>query len=184
MHVDRTQFAEVYEEVILQLDKLTPHQTERLKQLSCDEDTHIRAAAGAGKTFVALNHLIEMLSSGKRCLYVARNPALCYSVVKWIRKRKPESELSNHFLSKHLMLLFEPMFEGPRIVEIVDGKIETKIGANQAAGEEVRFESGYNYSGNDLCDFSDVDSEEAALAIFLEHPEADMYVYGVPGCGE
>ena len=64
------------------------------------------------------------------------------------------------------------------------GDQATRIHLSLAVTQEYRFESGYNYAGNDLCDFSGVDSEEAALAIFLEHPEADMYVYGVPGCGK
>ena len=123
VRVDRSQFALVYEDIILQLDKLTPHQTEKLSDVTAsDQDVHIRAAAGAGKTFVALNLLVKDLEQERQCLYVARNPALCYSVVKWVYKRKVST--------RHLMLLFEPLEDGLRTVEIVNDRVVTSLVKN------------------------------------------------------
>ena len=107
------------------MDEPTPHQAEKLKLVSQDEDFHIRAAAGAGKTFVALNHLVKMLETKRRCLYVARNPALCFSVVKWLEKRLRSSRLL-----KNLMLLFEPL-EQPRTIKIAKGRVETELAADR-----------------------------------------------------
>jgi hypothetical protein len=52
--VDKSYFAERYEASILNLSKLTPHQRQKLQE--CEEaggaNIHIKAPAGAGKTFV------------------------------------------------------------------------------------------------------------------------------------
>ena len=71
-----------YEESILALEDLTPHQKDSLAQ--CERageraDVHVRAPAGAGKTFVALHLMRGTLDASKagRILFVARNPALC-----------------------------------------------------------------------------------------------------------
>ena len=118
----------MYEETILKLDEPTPHQKEKLKLVSQDKDFHIRAAAGAGKTFVALNHLIKTLKAKKRCLYVARNPALCLSVVKWVEMRLRPARLLSH-----LMLLHEPL-EQPRTIKITAAEpsryVEALLGRN------------------------------------------------------
>eukprot|EP00908_Phaeocystis_cordata_P016728 Transcript_28043.p1 GENE.Transcript_28043~~Transcript_28043.p1 ORF type:complete len:606 (+),score=179.04 Transcript_28043:124-1941(+) len=50
--LDRTQFAEQFEEMVLALEELTPHQAEKLKECQGHEGTHVHDAAGAGKTFV------------------------------------------------------------------------------------------------------------------------------------
>ena len=78
-----------YEESILALEELTLHQEEKLAECMRageQEDIHIRAPAGAGKTFVALHFMLTMLVNdvSTRVLFVARSPALCYFVVKWL----------------------------------------------------------------------------------------------------
>ena len=99
--------------------------------MSQDEDFHIRAAAGAGKTFVALNHLVKMLEENKRCLYVARNPSLCFSVVKWLEKR-----LRSFRPLSRLTLLYEPL-ERPRAIKISKGRIVTELAAEDLAFDLV-----------------------------------------------
>ena len=60
--IDASYFAERYEEAILTLNKLTPHQRERLEEcLTTEGSFHITAPAGAGKTFVALHRMLEAL---------------------------------------------------------------------------------------------------------------------------
>ena len=50
LRVDRKQIPEQYEEMmVLELEELTPHQKEKLKECKGRERTHVRAAAGAGK---------------------------------------------------------------------------------------------------------------------------------------
>ena len=59
--VDRTQFAEQYEQMVLELEELTEHQKDVLAESEGCVRAHIRAAAGAGKTFVALHRMLEAL---------------------------------------------------------------------------------------------------------------------------
>ena len=59
--VDRTQFAEQYEQMVLELEELTEHQKDVLAESEGCLRAHIRAAAGAGKTFVALHRMLEAL---------------------------------------------------------------------------------------------------------------------------
>ena len=89
--VDRSHFAERYEESILRLEELTPHQEERLAECkqAGDVDIHVMAPAGAGKTFVALHLILRALETpGKdtRVLFIAKSPALCFFVAKWLAR--------------------------------------------------------------------------------------------------
>ena len=87
--IDRSQFAAVYEGSVLSMDSLTPHQLEKMKECLSADYVHLQAPAGAGKTFVALNRLLELLYEEReaRALFVARNAALCYFVVRWVCQR-------------------------------------------------------------------------------------------------
>ena len=58
IEVDASHFAETYGSSVLRLDKLTPHQTEKLRECLDHRLVEFKAAAGAGKTFVAL-HLMQ-----------------------------------------------------------------------------------------------------------------------------
>jgi len=59
--VDSTQFAEQYEQMVLELEELTEHQKDVLAESEGCVRAHIRSAAGAGKTFVALHRMLEAL---------------------------------------------------------------------------------------------------------------------------
>ena len=50
VEVDLTHFAEKYEESVLSLEKLTPHQQDALMQCRGTGSWHLKAPAGAGKT--------------------------------------------------------------------------------------------------------------------------------------
>ena len=88
--VDRTHFAERYEESILRLEELTPHQEQKLTECEAagdDVDIHVKAPAGAGKTFVALHLMLRTLAGAdNRVLFVAKSPALCFFVAKWLAR--------------------------------------------------------------------------------------------------
>ena len=79
-----------YEESILALEELTLHQDEKLAdclEASTKVDVHIKAPAGAGKTFVALHFMLKKLEDESvRILFVARSPALCFFIIKWLMK--------------------------------------------------------------------------------------------------
>eukprot|EP00935_MAST-01C_sp_MAST-1C-sp1_P000321 g321.t1 len=94
--VDKTAFAEMYEKQMLMLDSLTPHQAEKLKEClkegekTLSRDTHIRAPAGCGKTFLALNLILAALDGDQSAyvLFVAQNEALAIFVAKWLQRRR------------------------------------------------------------------------------------------------
>lgn len=57
-------------------------------------------------------------------LFVARNVALCYFVVRWLARRVPNA-LQRLKLLKRLFILFEPFHGGLHSVTIRHGRIET-----------------------------------------------------------
>ena len=75
VQVDLTAFAKMYESSILRLDTLTPHQEnklgEALRLVDSRRNLHVKAPAGAGKTFVAMQLILQKLREGKTVLYVA-----------------------------------------------------------------------------------------------------------------
>jgi hypothetical protein len=153
--VDRAQFALSYEESVLSLDKLTVHQKEKLRECYGTAESnplyrllrrsqelldgtatpsyiHVKAPAGAGKTFVALNYLLHRLQSDSNmtALFVARNRALCLFFVRWIIKREP-NPLSRLGLLRRLQVLFEgdkrhPFTLGPQRVMLKNGVIQVE----------------------------------------------------------
>ena len=83
--IDASYFAERYEEAILTLNKLTPHQREKLQEcLTTEGSFHITAPAGAGKTFVALHFMLQKLQEDPRShvLFSAVNQPLALFVAK------------------------------------------------------------------------------------------------------
>ena len=74
VEIDLTAFANMYESSILRLDKLTPHQEiklgEALRLVDNRQNLHVKAPAGAGKTFVAMQLILHKLREGP-VLYVA-----------------------------------------------------------------------------------------------------------------
>ena len=59
--LDGTHFAEQYEQLVLELEELTPHQQQKLAESKGHARAHVRAAAGAGKTFLALHQMLKAL---------------------------------------------------------------------------------------------------------------------------
>ena len=117
---DLTHFAERYESGILSLDQLTRHQKQKLKECRAygEQDVHIMAPAGAGKTFVALYLILEKLEQlDAHVLFVAKNPALSYFVAKWLVRRASSILLDRfHVLYDPLEAVHMPNVEAGRIV--------------------------------------------------------------------
>ena len=90
VEIDHSHFAERYYSSILRLDKLTPHQREKLREIRhTDASVHIKAPAGAGKTFLALHQTLSLLKAGTRktVLFAAPSAGLVFFVVRWIVER-------------------------------------------------------------------------------------------------
>ena len=76
---------------------------------------HLKAPAGAGKTFVGLHVALDRLQSDSRArlLFVARNEALCLFVVRWICTRE-KNALRRVQMLRRVLVFFEPFSRGPR----------------------------------------------------------------------
>ena len=114
---DRTQFAEQYEAMVLAFEELTPHQRQKLAD--CEQSTqsvHVRAAAGAGKTFVALHLMLKTLRAEPqgRVLFVAKSVALAMFIAVWVGRRAKRRSDANSLLGR-LHLLAPPLEGGPRV---------------------------------------------------------------------
>lgn len=120
--VNRTQFAEAYEQGVLQLEKLTPHQREKRAECRGKNRTHIMAPAGAGKTYVAMYEMLDVLTEGESMvLFVTRAAALCCFVARWLCARVPATRRKR--LLKKLHVMHEPFEAGPRACGIKNDQI-------------------------------------------------------------
>ena len=135
--VDLSLFADVYESSILQLDQLTPHQEEKMGDalwlLRGDEThiVHLTAPAGAGKTFVAQQIVLDLLkdlSCEGIILFSARTVPLCLFFVKWLVKRclnsriEVEDEQMMKTIIERVQVLHPPYEQGPLAVKLNEEK--------------------------------------------------------------
>eukprot|EP01046_Picozoa_sp_COSAG06_P004191 COSAG06_NODE_173_length_21283_cov_14.116220_3_plen_2197_part_00 len=126
--IDQSHFAEQHYSNILRLNKLTAHQREQLEKVrSSEKSVHVKAPAGAGKTFIALHQMLELLQSSEAStvLFAAPAAGLVFFVVRWLAERVGGRECETNPLLSRLHLLFAP-FDKVRVATIEDGFIETK----------------------------------------------------------
>ena len=88
MAVERSHFLEYYERTLPGLWDLTAHQEEKLKEWETadfHEVIHVQAPAGAGKTFVALRHILRCLQASRgQVLFVAPSRSLILHILQWL----------------------------------------------------------------------------------------------------
>ena len=112
IHVDKTFFCKVFELELQNLSDLTDHQKEKvreIKDLIKDEDVHLSAPAGAGKTFVAAQCALDKLRSNHEghILFVAPSIALGLYFVRWLAQ-SPPSRGKLHMLLRRIVLMEHP----------------------------------------------------------------------------
>ncbi|KAJ1472259.1 hypothetical protein T484DRAFT_1841005 [Baffinella frigidus] len=129
---DLSGFAQSFERAILGMDKLTAHQTKKLEELRGPDCVHLRAPAGAGKTFVALHLILQAMfgpngehAANVKILFVVKNEALALFVVKWLLARC-EGAVQKRRLLESVHLLYQPCEDGPRAVQLDDGRLWTE----------------------------------------------------------
>ncbi|CAK9048796.1 unnamed protein product [Durusdinium trenchii] len=85
VHIEKTEFVKAYKHVLMSSIDLTPHQEEKVKELEGDGDFHLSAAAGSGKTFVAVRKVLLTLDANSegQVLFVAPTKALCLHFLQW-----------------------------------------------------------------------------------------------------
>ena len=71
------------------LADLTKHQQAKLQEVKLHKNVHIRAVAGAGKTFIAVQHMLETLQRHTlgTVLFIAPSPELCLFVIRWLVRK-------------------------------------------------------------------------------------------------
>ena len=90
IHVDQSEFLDSYDRSLQRLSKLTQHQEEKLKELKQldNQDLHLTAPAGAGKTFLAVKYVLEKLQANPegRVLYVSPCISLGLYFLRWLAR--------------------------------------------------------------------------------------------------
>ncbi len=127
--IDLTQFAEMYEQAVLQLEQLTPHQERRLAECRDSPRTLLDAPAGAGKTFLALHLMLETITkeSDKKVLFASSNPALGFFIARWILERrhaKSPCEAGSILERIHILFIKGDSLSLNELVLIDDGLLE------------------------------------------------------------
>jgi len=139
LQASRTEFVQEYEDCVLRLQTLTPHQREKVEECAGVEGSngvHLRAPAGAGKTFVSLQRALDtLLGDGQKyVLFVARNKALAYFAASWIGKRVQGSRKRRQVLSR-LHVMHFPLEQGLHKVAV--GK--ERVGLQPFTGDAVEY---------------------------------------------
>ncbi|CAE7779313.1 Rai14 [Symbiodinium sp. CCMP2456] len=131
-HVDKSRFFSLYEDSLRGLEGLTAHQKEKLHEMEGEKDVHLSAPAGAGKTFVAMQRVLETLQDpDANVLYVAPSKALLLFFLRWLAMRLtpqdntdtagPKFETPEKAL-RRLLLLHDP-YQSLILPELQQGRI-------------------------------------------------------------
>ena len=67
IRVDRGEFMECYARLMMRFSKLTPHQREKLEEVRAAKVAVLLAPAGGGKTFVAIQRMLQVLHGPTVC---------------------------------------------------------------------------------------------------------------------
>jgi len=115
----------------MRFGKLTPHQREKLEAVRCASVAVLLAPASGGKTFVAIQRVVEVLNEGPDAtvLFVAQNTALAFFFCKWL---VVASRKSAEHVVKRVHVLVAPFKGEPRHV-----RVEGRRLVLDAVGEEV-----------------------------------------------
>ena len=115
VRVDRGAFVKNHAMLMMRFTKLTQHQLDVLEEVRVATVAVILSPAGGGKTFLAIQRVLEELRSdtGAVVLFVARNTALALFVCKWL---VVASRKSAEHVVKRVHVLVAPFKGGPRHV--------------------------------------------------------------------
>ncbi|CAE7642888.1 unnamed protein product [Symbiodinium sp. CCMP2456] len=119
IQIDKTRFFNLYEESLLTLSELTKHQKEKLCEMQSSKKIHLAAPAGAGKTFLAIHFLVDVLrnASSVRVIYITRSKELVYHFLQWMTMR-----LAAIFPRKRIMAKIQDAFSRMIVVFEQDGR--------------------------------------------------------------
>ena len=129
VELDRTKFFRWYEDTLLQLKELTPQQKKCLRDIDRFDAVHLSAPPGAGKTFVAVQRVMDALvaNDSAHVLYVSHTSELVYHFIQWlvarlashmqVESRKAISKFLDRLviLKKPFCTFFSPKLKNDRI---------------------------------------------------------------------
>ena len=109
LRLDKTYFCEDYESQLLQQSKFTKHQRLTYEKMQKAESSflHLSAVAGAGKTFLAVQIVIETLKNpaAGQILFVAPCLPLCFYFIRWLGRRGMHEEIFLESLLDRVVVL-------------------------------------------------------------------------------
>ena len=135
LELDMAHFAQKFESIMLHLENLTPHQEEKFEGmtdilLAPGGRADIRAPAGAGKTYLGLKALVDVLldaddTDQRVTAFVSRNEALCLHVTKWLymRLRMKLADADAKKRVEHRFVVMHAPFDGLRDVRIEETRV-------------------------------------------------------------
>ena len=109
LQVDKAEFVRAYKYMLMSSTRLTRHQEEQLAQLDGSDSIHLKAAAGAGKTFVAAHKVFKTLIEHEegQVVFVAPCKSLCLHFVRWLLMMDPGFGAED-IVSSRLKLMYKP----------------------------------------------------------------------------
>ena len=118
--MDQSEFLDSYDRSLQRLSKLTQHQEKKLKELkqSDNQDLHLTAPAGSGKTFLAVKYVLEKLQANPegRVLYVSPCLSLGLYFLRWLARWQAAETMEStpdamKALMRRVVMLQEPYEE-------------------------------------------------------------------------
>eukprot|EP00434_Breviolum_minutum_P017022 symbB.v1.2.015019.t1/scaffold1113.1/size137147/3 len=112
--IDKTYFCQSYERQLLRSGKLTNHQEEKFREIKrwirSSRTAHVSAVAGAGKTFIAVQLVLETFQQNPsgHVLLIAPCISSCYLFVVWLGRRAKQENLDFDRLLKRLVVVSKP----------------------------------------------------------------------------
>ena len=131
--LDKSYFCEHYESQLLRQSTLTPHQKEKFEELQREEPCrmHVSANAGCGKTFLAVQLVIDTLlkDTAGQVLFIAPSLALCLYFILWLARRGAHEKISLRDLLEQIVIhtpkrnFLKLAVEGRGLVDTPDGTL-------------------------------------------------------------
>ena len=112
LRLDKTYFCEHYESQLLRQSTLTDHQRGKFEELQREKSRlmHVNAVAGSGKTFLAVQLVINTLKeTAGQVLFIAPSLPLCLYFIRWLGRRGPHENIFFPSLLDRLVILVPTM---------------------------------------------------------------------------
>eukprot|EP00438_Fugacium_kawagutii_P029842 Skav200968 [mRNA] locus=scaffold448:607849:610224:- [translate_table: standard] len=160
--VDNAEFLKHYSRRLMSSTTLTPHQEEKLKELSAfpHEHVHLMAPAGGGKTFVALRYVVKKLqtSTTGNIMYICPNKSLAFYFVRWLLMH-----LSDHERLERMVVMHKPYTHFMQ-VSIQNREIVLQNLQSQPASAALAiFDEGHEVLRMDSLLFSKIEAQQKIL---------------------